>query len=42
MTTADTGSGPRAGVKQRLGLGVLVLPPLLLFMMKRTSPQPAL
>ncbi|MBG0823280.1 MFS transporter [Planomonospora sp. ID91781] len=33
MTTADTGSGPRTGVKQWLGLGVLILPPLLLFMM---------
>lgn len=33
MTSTDIDSGPRAGVKQWLALGVLVLPALLLFMM---------
>ncbi|MGN9837261.1 MFS transporter [Nonomuraea sp. H19] len=33
MTTADIDSGQRAGLKEWLGLGVLVLPAMLLFMM---------
>lgn len=33
MSSANTSSGPRAGRREWLGLGLLVLPSLLLFMM---------